>query len=202
MAALATVEDLEARLGRELTGAEADRAEVLLDDASALVRGYTRQEFTAATTAEVLPVVADRVVLPQRPVTAVASVKALVDQGDGTHTKIRIPFSWDGLDQVTWDLTVVINAPEILREQPTSSVEVTYTHGYPQAPADIVATVCVLAARQLTAPATAGLRSVTVGGYSESYADGYTSGSMLLTDADRAILNRYRRTATTVGLAR
>jgi hypothetical protein len=35
---LATIPELEARLGRVLTGAELERAEALLDDASALVR--------------------------------------------------------------------------------------------------------------------------------------------------------------------
>lgn len=38
MLPLATIQQLSARLGREFTGAELERAEALLDDASALVR--------------------------------------------------------------------------------------------------------------------------------------------------------------------
>lgn len=200
MASLATVEDVEARLGRELTAAEETRVTALLADASAMVRSYTKQDFTQAETTEVLPVVADRAVLPQRPVTTVSSVKLLWAQGNGTNTRLPVPYVWDELDTVTWDLATIINAPEI--DEPTSTVEVTYTHGYAEVPDDVVATVCAMALRQLAAPATAGLRSVTVGGYSESYADAYTSGSMLLTDSDRMVLNRYRRTAVTVGLLR
>lgn len=43
--ALATVADVEARLGRPLTVAEETRLPSLLDDASAVVIGYTRQDF-------------------------------------------------------------------------------------------------------------------------------------------------------------
>lgn len=46
--ALATQADVEARLGRELAESEASKATSLLDDASALVVGYCRQDFEPA----------------------------------------------------------------------------------------------------------------------------------------------------------
>lgn len=46
--ALATQADVEARLGRALSGSEASKATSLLDDASALVVGYCRQDFEPA----------------------------------------------------------------------------------------------------------------------------------------------------------
>lgn len=46
--ALATQEDVEARLGRDLDASEELRAPSLLDDASALVIGYCRQDFEPA----------------------------------------------------------------------------------------------------------------------------------------------------------
>lgn len=46
--ALATDEDVEARLGRELTEAETLRVDALLDDASAIVIGYCGTDFEPA----------------------------------------------------------------------------------------------------------------------------------------------------------
>ena len=78
MSALATQVDLEARLGRPLTAQETARAGALLDDASAEVRAFTRQDFTTETgKAQVLRAVGDRITLPQRPVAEVSNVEAL-----------------------------------------------------------------------------------------------------------------------------
>lgn len=49
MAALATVAELEDRLGRTLTGAPLDRAEAALDDASALVRDEGDEDWDSLT---------------------------------------------------------------------------------------------------------------------------------------------------------
>lgn len=56
--ALATQEDVRLRLGRDLSPAEAERAASLLDDASAVVIGYCRQDFSDAVPSAVAGVVA------------------------------------------------------------------------------------------------------------------------------------------------
>src|SRR5690606_36466189 len=117
MAPLATVEDLEARLGRELTSEEAARANALLADASALIRGWTRQDFTL-TLGDVITLrpVGTVVRLPQRPVQAVTAVVAV--GGSEAIPDVPLPvgsWTWDGIDKVDiWppDTSWLLSLPE------------------------------------------------------------------------------------------
>ncbi|KDE14245.1 hypothetical protein [Rhodococcus aetherivorans] len=59
--ALATVEDVEARLGRSLTTEETSRASALLEEASVLVEGYCGRGFVEPIPAAV-PMVVSRMV--------------------------------------------------------------------------------------------------------------------------------------------
>ena len=193
MAALACVSDVEIRLGRTFTSDEASRVQVLLDDASALVRRYTRQDFTpAATDTIVLRESAGVVRLPKRPVTAVSSV-VLVGLNGVPDISI-VGWGWDGLDVVDvsgWDC-VMVNLPEWVQDRSwlPSTYRVTYTHGYDEVPADIVAVVCGMVGRTMSAPSTSsGITSETIGSYSYRTSEPGMGVTVTLTSADKELLD-------------
>lgn len=207
MADLATPDDLAARLGRGLSAEEMTRATALIADASALVRAYTRQEFDHVADDEVvLRPVGTVLRLPQRPVTAVTRVVAL---GGGVIPDLTLPagsWTWDGADKVdVWppDTDVWLALPERWSDVgwPVDAYRVTYSHGYAQVPADVVAVVCGMALRVLLSPSMVeGLVSERIGAYVYQMQQGAgTSGAVArMTDADRRVLARYRRSVSTV----
>lgn len=175
---LAQPGDVEDRLGRELTPTEMVRVLALLADASALVRSYTGQQISAATTTERLAVRNGAVRLPQRPVTAVTAV--------ADPTSAAVNATWSAGDVVTLSL------------MSPSFVDVTYSHGYAEVPDDIVAVVCDIVTRSfsgyLASPAiwqqpSAGVNPESIGAIIPTPALG---GSQLTAD-QRAVLDRYRR---------
>lgn len=202
MSALASPADLEARLGRPLTTAEAARAYALIDDASALVQAYTGQDFSRTDDdTVVLRAQQGEIRLPQYPVLEVSAVVAL---GAGGNPDLPVVgWQWDGLDIVrTCTDTPVINMPERwyaedLEAYP-GTYRVTYSHGAAQVPPEVVAVVAALTLRTITAPTLAGgVTGETLGPYSYR-TDGTGVGTAVaLTNADRTILGRYRRSAAT-----
>lgn len=205
MSALASSTDLEARLGRTLTAEEAARADALLADASALVRSYTGQDFTVTVDDEVvLRGQNGLITLPQRPVTGVSSVVAV--GGDGLPDVPLVDWIWDGLDTVrVGEGSFVINLPAIWWDDDgyPGTYRVTYSHGYGQVPADVVAVVCGMVLRTLTAPTMAGgVRSETIGSYSYQLDAAGTGLSVTLSQDDRKTLARYRIGAATIKVGR
>ena len=205
MAALATIQDLEDRLGRPLTDTEAARAPALLQDASALVRAYTGQAFTLVDGDEVvLRVQAGIVRLPQRPVTAVSRVTTI--GGAGVPEVTLADWVFDGVDQVqVGDGTAVINLPETWWDDDgyPNTFRITYSHGYAMPPADVVAVVCGMVLRTLTAPtAQGGITSETIGAYSYSLKAADTGVSVSLGAPERQVLARYRRTEAMIKIGR
>src|SRR5690606_35739255 len=200
-------DDLAARLGRCLSTEEMTRATALIADASALVRAYTRQEFDHVADDEVvLRPVGTVLRLPQRPVTAVVKVEAL---GGGVVPDLTLPvgtWAWDGADKVDiWppETSVWLTLPERWSDVgwPVGAYRVTYSHGHASPPPEVVAVVCGMALRVLLSPSMVeGLVSERIGQYNYQMQQGTgTTGAVVrLTDADRAALARYRRTATTV----
>lgn len=181
MADLATVADLEARLGRSLDAAEVIRAEALLAGASARVRSYTGQQFEQTTTTARLRVRNGRVRLPQRPVTAVTAV-ADVDAN-------AINFTWHAGDSLTGFGR-------------TGWVDVTYTHGYVAIPDDVIEVVCQMALRAFGVAADAGgYASESIDDYSYSVGTVAASGAVGMLDQDRAALAPYRRLGGTIRVA-
>jgi hypothetical protein len=203
MAALASKCALETRLGRVLSAEEGARADALLEDASALVRSYTGQDFAPpASETGVLRASSGVVRLPKTPVTAVTAVVA-VGVGGGPELALA-GWAFDGIDVIDvsgWD-SLVINLPESLHDSclpPT--YRVTYTHGYATVPADVVAVVCAMAMRTLTAPTmAAGITSETIGSYSYRMAEGGVGTSVLLGSSEKTVLDRYRRKADTISV--
>lgn len=200
MVALASTTDLEARMGRPLAPSEYPRAEALLDDASALVRDYTNQDFSRTDNdTAVLRAQQGEIRLPQRPVLDVTSVVAL---GAGGAPDLPIVgWEWDGLDIVrTLTVSPVINLPEVWIEDDLDAYpgtyRVTYSHGAAVVPAAVVAVIAAMALRTLTAPSImGGVTGETVGPYSYRTDGSGVGTAVTMNDADRRALVRYRRTS-------
>jgi hypothetical protein len=204
VAALATIEDLEARLGRDLTTEEASRADALLQDVSALVCSYAGQDFTVAEDdTAVVRGLSGTIRLPQRPVTAVSSVVAI--GGEGLPDVPLVDWVWDGIDTIRiGEGSFVVNLPAVWWDEDgyPGTYRVTYSHGYAQVPADVLAVICGVVTRVFGNPQ--GYRSETVGSYSVSYTTpgpGETMGAGL-TRYDQSVLDRYRRTTGTIKVGR
>lgn len=174
---LATIEDLEARLGRQFTGFDHTRAQAILTDASAAIRGFTGQKISRATSTVRLTPPAytmwgyDRgVSLPQWPVVSVDTVTDEFGNSVG----------------VTWvygDFVAV-----------TGPVVVTYTHGWDPVPDDIIASVCQIAGRAFGMQSdTSGVTSETLGGYSYAIGAAAAAGPLGMLNDERTILKKYRR---------
>lgn len=205
MAALATVEDLKARLGRELTEAEQARAEALLADASAMIRAYTGQEFDLVEDDEVVLRVQSGVVrLPQRPVTDVTSVVAI--GGDGVPDVAIVDYIFDGIDQIRiGEGSFVINLPAIWWDDDgyPGTFRIIYSHGYQNPPADVVAITCGMVLRTLTAPTMAGgVTGETIGSYSYRLDSAGAGTAVVLSGDDRKALTRYRITEAMIKVGR
>lgn len=206
MAALATPDDLKARLGRDLTEAEAARAQALLDDASAMIRAFTGQTFDLVEDDVIVLRIQSGVVrLPQRPVTAVSSVVA-VGGGLGLPDVTVIDWIFDGVDQIRiGEGTFIINLPAIWWDDDgyPGTYRVTYSHGYAQVPADVVSIACGMVLRTLTAPTTAGgVTSETIGSYSYRLDNPDVGLMVSMTKDDRTALSRYRRTEGMIKVGR
>ncbi len=182
--ALATIADVEARLGRPLTADEAGQASAWLDDASAMFVQKAVQKFEELTSVVRLFPYDGIVRLVQRPVVQVNSVTDI----DGTE----IDFTYDG-HQSIYELGTY------------SPVIVDYDHGSTDIPADVVAVVAGMVVRTLLIPddAAAGVQQNTVGPYSQSYANWAVGRQILMSPSDIEVANHYRtktfRSASTIG---
>lgn len=197
MTDLATVADLEAHLGRTMSGQEATRAGAILADTSASVRGYTGQDFTQASTTDVVRVRRGRALLPQRPVDAVDAVTDL----DG-HP---VPSQWLGNDVIDLLGNGILADGWAIEpwSTPLGAVVVTYTHGYDEVPADIVGVTCSVTLRALgTDPLLGGRMQESIGGYFYSTGPTGAAGGFGLLNDERAVLDRYRRIVGTVSVGR
>jgi hypothetical protein len=182
--ALATLEDVEARLGRSLTGAEQLKANAWLEDASAMFIQRAVQKFLPGES-KVRLFPRDGVVrLVQRPVIEIVSVTDI----DG----IEIDYTFDGF-QSLYDLSNY------------SPVIVEYEHGSDDVPQDVIATVSGMVVRTLQIPeaAASGVQQQTVGPFSQSYAAWAVGGQVLMSPADVKVADGYRektfRSASTIG---
>ena len=193
MAALATVADLTARLGRSLDETEELRAEALLDGASARVRAYTGQQFEQATTTDRIQVRNGRVRLPQRPVTAVSAI-ADTDGND-------VEFTWHAGNYLTLSAlgSIVRFDLEPYSNGGPTWVDVTYTHGYAAIPDDVVEVVCQMVLRAFgQSPETTGYSSESVDDYSYSIGPAAAAGAVGMLNDERAALDIYRRVGGTI----
>jgi hypothetical protein len=171
--ALATIADVEARLGRALTVAEINKANAYLADASALFIQRAIQKFEVSeSTVRLFP--KDGIVrLVQRPVIEIVSVKDI----DG----IDIDYTWDGR-QSLYDLGDF------------RGITVTYEHGSAEVPADVVAVVAGMVARTLSISpdAAAGVQQQAVGPFSQTYATWAVGAQVMMSPVEAKVADHYR----------
>ena len=168
------MDDLAGRLGRALSTAESDRAELLLADASAAVRSYTGQQLGLGEATSRLRVKDGAVRLPQRPV---IDVTAVADT-DGNDLDV----TWVAGDRIALTGTTA------------EWVDVTYSFGYEEVPSEIVAVVCQIAGRAFGRPPDeTGMQSETIGQYSYTVGAAAAAGGLGMLADERAVLDRYRR---------
>jgi hypothetical protein len=160
--AFASVSELENHLHRDLAPEEVAPAEQLLELATGLIQSYTGQELWPGTTTEVVPapanfsVLGGKLVLRQRPVTAVTSVTV-----DDTDAEFVADLK-AGIVHVIRTTTLVQTLPDWPR-----LVTVTYQHGYDPIPAELKA-VCLDVAKQVIVNPH-GYTQVTVGEFSAGF---------------------------------
>lgn len=202
---LATPDDVTARYPGTLSADQAARLPSLLADASTVVRSYTRQQFDPATTTERIRPIGERVLLRQRPVTAVTAV-AIVDMLQNNNL-LALPLGawiWDGGQEI-WigAINPVINLPDdvtYLLQYETPLMQVTYQHGYGATPDDVVTVVCSMVCRVLDTPGPTSMSSSTVGALAYRLSPAAMDGVLGLTDGEMRMLAPFRRPATTVEL--
>lgn len=190
MADLATLTDVTDRSPRTLTSAEQTRAGVLLGDASALVRTYTKRRFEAVSGATaILRPNGAFLVLPPVPITAVSEVRGI--DADGTPGSVITGWAFDGIDRI--DITGVgfgfldpwwpwPNGPE--------AFQVTYDYDETGVPDDVVRIVCGMVLRVILAPSPVeGMSAERVGQYSYQMSQQVNGGSagptVRLTEQDK-----------------
>lgn len=171
--ALATISDVEDRLGRTLTAGETSKATAYLTDASALFIQRAIQKFEVGeSTVRLYP--KDGVVrLTQRPVIEVISVRDI----DG----IEIDYTWDGR-QSLYDLGDF------------RGVTVNYEHGSANIPDDVVAVVAGMVARTLSISpdAATGVTQQSVGPFSQTYATWAVGAQVMMSPAEMKVADYYR----------
>jgi len=171
--ALATITDIEARLGRPLTVVETSKATAFLTDASALFIQRAVQKFEQGeSVVRLFP--RDGVVrLMQRPVIEVTEVKDL----DGNE----IYYTFDG-HQSLYDLGSY------------TPVTVSYEHGSTTIPDDVIAVVAGMVARTLSInpDAASGVQQQTVGPFSQTYATWAVGGQVMMSPVEAKVADSYR----------
>lgn len=170
--ALATTTDVAHALGRSLTTAETDRANLLLETASeAVTEAAGGYRFAPASYTVTRKPQACQVWLPAK----VATVSAVreVDQATGAETTLT---GWTLRGSKLYGVSAC-------------EVEVDFTVSA-AIPASIAALVAGVVAATLGGPAV-GTQSESTGPFSVSYVD--ASGRVWLTASDRKILGKYRR---------
>lgn len=194
----ATFDDVSVILRRDFTGDEIRAVDLMLDNASAEIRAYTRQTITAVANDAVIlhGCWSHRLVLPERPVTAVGAVTVGV-----SPLVVDVDYTWPGRD-------VLLRGPKLAANQTSDSgrggmwggtdspISLTYSHGYaPGADGLTVArAVCIdLVERRLTRPQ--GVVQEHLGAYRVQY-DPMEPSGMVLSPGDKLRLNRYRRSGT------
>lgn len=204
---IATSDDIVARLGRSLNQVEEARIDALLDDGSAIIRRYCRQDFLSETSmTETYVADAGEIRLSNRPVWSVDSVT----WRSGNPALLgNLAISWfifDGIDKITIPSPAqsgIINLPYMwyMTAWYSDSFDVVYSYGYASPPNEAVAVLCTAIISELSTPTmSATLASESIGPY--SYSMRRTSGAGLnaaLLDAGMATsLKDFRRPAGTI----
>lgn len=192
MTSFATVADLGTFLNRTLTGGDASQAQMFLDGATAAIKQEANQTLERVQTSALLAGSwSNELELPERPVVAVAAVLlngVLVGTGDYEWNSRQLLRRGRLFGQSIGTVDDYAYRPgSTFGHQahwggPSSTVQVTYTHGFDPIP-QVLVTLCLqVAARTMLNPA--GIQSETVAGYSVRYVNHGSGGPTVLLDAD------------------
>lgn len=204
MDTLAQLSDVEDRYDGTIATADQPRVLKKLADASAVVRRFTRQQFTKSQTTERIRPVGYKLKLPQAPVVSVDSV-AIVDvlqQGNLLPLPIAA-WLWDGGQEIWLGMGAVINLAEDVVDwfrTSTPLISVTYTHGYDTVPDVVVAVVCSMVIRTLDVPGSTAMQSQTVGPFGYRLSQAAQDGIMALSSSEQTLLRDFRRQGATMEL--
>ena len=182
--ALATIANVQARLGRTLTAGETTQANAWLADASAMFVQRAVQKFEVSESRVRLFPRDGIVRLVQRPIIEIVSVTDI----DG----VEIDYTYDGFQSI-YELGTY------------SPVIVEYEHGSATIPDDVVAVVAGMVVRTLLIPddAAAGIQQQSVGPFSQSYANWAVGRQVLMSPSDIEVADYYRektfRSFSTIG---
>lgn len=204
---LVTDDDIVARLGRALNPVESARTDAMIQDGSAIIRRFCREDFVWYD-ADVIKIVGDGnlIKVPWKPIASIDEVLAL--SGSPGIPDIAVTwFHFDDVDEITVmnpRASGIINLPEEWYEETFwygGSFQITGAHGYQQTPDDVVAVLCTAITSELSTPTqSATLASESIGAY--SYAMRRTSGAGLaaaLLDAGmKTVLADYRQMTGTL----
>jgi hypothetical protein len=197
----ATAADLQALTTEVLSGAALTQAEAQLAQASALIRGYCPAlAYPAEAHTVMLDGAAGRLMLPLHPVVSVASV--LDQAGDAiqfvlVNSELLLP--WAPEFPFATEYLADIRRYSIDSRYIPRFVTVTYTAGYTVVPDDVKAICLDIVIDCRSNPGR--YRQEILGDYSVTYANDSGLGGILLGDAHRKALRRYRRTTGSVSLA-
>lgn len=192
--ALASLSDLEARMGVSLSGSDATRAQALLEDASAAAVAYTGQQFTPGQSTAVFNVRRGFARLGQMPVVSVDDVETI--DGQSVYYRFEEP------DRVY----LTLSQQDVFEWEPFRTippkVRITYSHGG-DVPGDIVAVVCSVAGRAFgVRPQDTAISQETIGQYNYSTGSAASSGAVGFLLPERAVLDRYVRHGGAVEVVR
>lgn len=180
MALLVSAAELQTYLGDP--NLDTDQADLVLGGVDALVREWTRQHLEEVTNEEVSldGTGTDVLLLPELPVTAVASI---VDENDSSTLTEDTDYRW-------WNNGIVRRLAGNTWIEHPRRYTVTYTHGYATIPAAIKQVVLRVAARAVSNPS--GHASETIGSYSYQAGFDTTARAAGLSDLDKRELSPWR----------
>jgi hypothetical protein len=171
---LASVADIEDRLGRQLSDVESTRVEALGADASAAMRLYTGRPFGTFTVTKPLRPRDGVMRLPAN-VTAVSAV--------ATITGTPLSFDWGGLNRIS--LALNLNRFD-LDWAPITAVYVTYTATSATIPPAVKAVACQMVGRAFGRPADqSGLQQHSMTGHRHSGGQRCSLGASSIPRASR-----------------
>lgn len=195
-AAFASPNDLATWLGIDLTSEEAERADALLTDASNIIREEVKRGDLGLVTDETITMngtTDESILLPSTPVVSVSAVTIdgapLVEGSDwylDGNMIVRLPATsviLNGIDGATFPaITPGFGSPR-------QTLQITYTHGYPEIPGK-VKTICLgMVVRVWINPGSVARESV--GDTSTVYDNNrFSPTGMQLTDDERRALKR------------
>lgn len=213
MANLATIQDIELRLGITFPESKQGQINALLGDASAKIRSYTKQQFTyVENDVQVLRPVGATLRIPQTPVVKIHKIEAMSGYPDLPDFTLAA-WVFDGIDKVQlWgSVDQIVNYPSWWYEfEGANTYRVTYDHGYigsegdSGVPDDVVAVCCAMVSRVTLSPTPIeGMVSERIGQYFyQLQQQGGSAGAIVrLNSDDKSSLDPYRKKATTIQLS-